>query len=201
MSKSYLAYFGDIYLTNPKLLPDFDVVTMFHLCEFFFPNTASKAYGGMTDEKLLDLFTAKTKKGGHILFYTGSMAWNKALPLVQKWEKRAPVKRVGEFKTLLVFRKTKVSGARAHVHVERLGAGRLAGGVERDLLDPRLGLPQQLLAAALERLAALVDRDRLLERHLALFEPLDDRFKLLDRLLEGQGRDVAVGRVGHAVSG
>mgnify|MGYP003430282809 CR=1 FL=1 len=26
---------------------------------------------------------------------------------VQKWEKRAPVKRVGEFKTLLVFRKTK----------------------------------------------------------------------------------------------
>jgi hypothetical protein len=109
VSKAYVAYFGDIYLTNPKILPDFDVVTMFHLCEFFFPNTASKAYGGMTDEKLLDLFTAKTKKGGHILFYMGSMAWNKALPLVQKWEKekRGTVKRVGEFKTLLVFRKTK----------------------------------------------------------------------------------------------
>jgi len=105
VSKSYLAYFGDIYLTNPKLLPEFDVVTMFHLCEFFFPNTASKAYGGMTDEKLLDLFTAKTKKGGHILFYMGSMAWNKALPIVQKWEKRGHVKRVGELKTLLVFRK------------------------------------------------------------------------------------------------
>ena len=107
LSKSYLAYFGDIYLTNPKILPDFDVVTMFHLCEFFFPNTASKSYGGMTDEKLLDMFTAKTKKNGHILFYMGSMAWAKALPIVQKWEKRAPVKRVGEFKTLLVFRKTK----------------------------------------------------------------------------------------------
>jgi hypothetical protein len=107
VTKNYVAYFGDIYLTNPKILPDFDVVTMFHLCEFFFPNTASKSYGGMTDEKLLDLFTAKTKKNGHILFYVGSMAWKKALPLVQKWEKRAPVKRVGEFKTLLVFRKTK----------------------------------------------------------------------------------------------
>ena len=105
VTKSYLAYFGDIYLTNPKLLPEFDVVTMFHLCEFFFPNTASKSYGGMTDEKLLDLFTAKTKKGGFILFYMGSMAWNKALPIVQKWEKRGHVKRVGEFKTLLVFRK------------------------------------------------------------------------------------------------
>ncbi len=107
VAKTYLAYFGDIYLTNPDLLPELDVVTLFHLCEFFFPNTASKSYGGLTDEKLLDLCTAKTKKGGHILFYVGSMAWNKALPLVQKWEKRAPVKRVGEFKTLLVFQKKK----------------------------------------------------------------------------------------------
>ena len=107
VAKNYLCYFGDIYLTNPALLPEFDVVTMFHLCEFFFPNTASKEYGGMTDAKVLDLFTAKTKKGGHILFYTRSMAFHKTSPLVSKWEKKAPVKRVGEFKTLLVFKKTK----------------------------------------------------------------------------------------------
>src|SRR5215216_2463168 len=44
-------------------------------------------------------------------------------------------------------------------HVERLGPGRLAGGIERDLLDPRRGLTQPLLAAALEHFAALVDRD------------------------------------------
>ena len=49
VAKSYLAYFGDIYLTNPRLLPDFDVVTMVHLCEFFFPNTDSAEYGGLTD--------------------------------------------------------------------------------------------------------------------------------------------------------
>ena len=79
------------------------------------------------------------------------------------------------------------------LNVERLGAGRLAGGVERDLLDPRLGLAQQFLAAALERLAALVDRDQFLERNLALFEPLDDRFELLDRAFEGQALDVGIG--------
>src|SRR5712691_10886727 len=78
--------------------------------------------------------------------------------------------------------------------VERLGSGRLARGIEGDLLDPGLGLAQQFHAATLERLAALVDRDRLLERHLALLEPLDDRFELLDRLLEGQARDVGVVR-------
>src|SRR5712691_2642154 len=82
-------------------------------------------------------------------------------------------------------------------HVQRLGPGRLAAGIERDFFDPRLGLAQQLLAAALERLAALVDGDGLLERHLALFEPLDDRFELLDRLLEGQALDVGMGGVGH----
>jgi len=105
VAKNYLAYFGDIYLTNPKLLPEFDVVTMFHLCEFFFPNTASKEYGGLTDAKLLDLFTAKTRKGGYILFYTGSYKFDLAKPVIAKWEKKAPVKRVGEFKTLLVYRK------------------------------------------------------------------------------------------------
>ncbi|MBM3526781.1 MAG: hypothetical protein FJX62_01695 [Alphaproteobacteria bacterium] len=105
VSKNYLAYFGDIYLTNPKLLPDFDVVTMFHLCEFFHPNTASKSYGGVDDAKLLDMFTAKTKPGGYILFYTRSMAFDRAHPIILKWEKKGQVKRVGEFKTLLVFRK------------------------------------------------------------------------------------------------
>src|SRR5580704_6466439 len=81
--------------------------------------------------------------------------------------------------------------------VKRLGAGRLAGGIERDPLYPRLGLAQQLLAAALEQLAALIDGDRFLERHLAFLEPLDDRFKLLDGALEGQLRDVGIGLIGH----
>ena len=76
--KAIVAYFGDIYLTNPQLLPDFDVVTMVHLCEFFFPNTASAEYGGIDDRGVLDLFTAKTKPGGHILFYTKSIGFEKA---------------------------------------------------------------------------------------------------------------------------
>ena len=105
VTKSYLAYFGDIYLTNPRLLPEFDAVTMFHLCEFFFPNTASAEYGGLTDRKVLDLFTDKTRPGGHILFYTRSMAFDKAKPIIAEWEKEKAVERVGEFKTLLVYRK------------------------------------------------------------------------------------------------
>ena len=69
LAKSYLAYFGDVYLSNPRLLPEFDVVNLFHLCEFFSDNTKSPEYGGLDDRELLDVFTAKTRPGGHILFY------------------------------------------------------------------------------------------------------------------------------------
>jgi hypothetical protein len=105
IAKNYIAYFGDIYLTNPKLLPDFDVVTMVHICEFLFPNTASKEYGGLDDRGVLDLFTKKTKPGGHILFYTKSIGWEKAKPVIAAWEKSAPVKRLGDFETLAVYQK------------------------------------------------------------------------------------------------
>src|SRR5580700_8513496 len=81
--------------------------------------------------------------------------------------------------------------------VERFAPGWFALSVERDLLDARLGLPQQLLAAALKRFTALVYRDRFLERHLALFEPLDDRFEFFDRALERQLSDFAIRFLRH----
>lgn len=105
VSKNYLAYFGDIYLSNPGLLPEFDVVTMFHLCEFFFPNTASKEYGGLTDLQMLELFTDRLKVGGQILFYTKSIKFDRAEAVIAEWEKSRKVERVGLFKTLLVYKK------------------------------------------------------------------------------------------------
>jgi hypothetical protein len=105
VARSYLAYFGDIYLADGRLLPAFDVVTMFHLCEFSQPNTASAGYGGLTDAALLDLFTGKLIPGGHMLFYTGSKDFAKAAPVIAAWERAQPVARAGEFKTLLVYRR------------------------------------------------------------------------------------------------
>ena len=50
---------------------------------------------------------------------------------------------------------------------------------------------EQRVAVLLQRLAALVDRDRLGERHVAALEPADDLLELLQRLLEGQLFDAA----------
>ena len=105
VARSYIAYFGDIYLTDRALLPDFDIVTMFHLCEFSYPNTDSTDYGGLSDRALLDLMTGKLRPGGYVLFYTRSMAFDRAEAVIADWASASAVKRVGEFKTLVIYRK------------------------------------------------------------------------------------------------
>ena len=107
LARYYTAVFGDIYLINSKLLPCFDVVTLFHLCEF--RNWAHDLYGGMTDLEVTQVLTDKTRSGGYILFYPGSLgfnlAGNAAADVIAQWAEESPVERVGEFKTLLVYRK------------------------------------------------------------------------------------------------
>jgi hypothetical protein len=99
----YNAVFGDIYLLNEKLLSTFDLVTLFHICEFRGPQT--DAYGGLTDLAVTNLLTDKTRPGGYILFYTSSFAFAKAKTVIAQWEKERPVERVGEYKSVLVYRK------------------------------------------------------------------------------------------------
>jgi hypothetical protein len=99
----YNAVFGDIYLLNEKLLPTFDLVTLFHICEFRGPQT--DAYGGLTDLAVTNLLTDKTRPGGHILFYTSSFAFAEAKTVIAQWEKQRPVERVDEYKSVLVYRK------------------------------------------------------------------------------------------------
>src|SRR4051812_5599196 len=90
------------------------------------------------------------------------------------------------------------------LRVERRRAGRLAVRADRDLLDAGLGALQERLAVLLQELAALVDGNRVLEGHVALLEPLHDALELLQRLLEGQVRELGRGlrrRVGIRVHG
>src|SRR6202000_3332388 len=88
----------------------------------------------------------------------------------------------------------------ALLHVQRGDADRGARGVGGDLLDAGLGLAQQFLAAALQRLAPFIDCDRLFQRDLAVLQPLDDSLQLLDGALEGEFLHVDLGRLGHAAA-
>ena len=104
LTKQYSAYFGDIYTSNARLLPRFDVVTLFHSCEF--RQEANDAYGALTDLEVMQLFTEQTEIGGHILFYTGSFAYEAAAKVIESWAATSAVEELAPFKTLRVFRRT-----------------------------------------------------------------------------------------------
>ena len=104
--KSYLVYFGDAYLTNPRLLPQLDIATMFHAGEYIGANTTSPEYGGMDDLGLTRILVDRMRPGGHVLFYTGSFAFDKAEAIVETLSREKKLERAGAFKSLLVCRKT-----------------------------------------------------------------------------------------------
>lgn len=101
--RRYNAIFGDIYLLNSRLLPTFDVVTLFHLCEF--RSERNDLYGALTDREVLDLLTSRLRPGGRILFFPGSFAWDNAEVIVADWAAQNDVEPLGRFRSLLVYRK------------------------------------------------------------------------------------------------
>lgn len=103
VEKTYKTFFGDIYQLDERLLPEFDVVTLFHLCEF--RTEKNDEYGALTDRQVTDMLTDKTRSGGYILFYTKSFAFDTAEKVIAEWEKEKPVEKVGMYETLLVYRK------------------------------------------------------------------------------------------------
>jgi hypothetical protein len=105
LAKSYLVYFGDIYLSDAALLPQFDAVTLFHLAEFLYDNTPTADYGGLDDRGLCELMTERTRPGGHILLYRKSVNYDRAEPAINAWAKAAPVEPLPDYKWLQVFRK------------------------------------------------------------------------------------------------
>lgn len=105
LSKNYLAYFGDIYLTNPRLIPPINIATMFHAGEYIGENTTTPAYGGVDDLGVTRILLDRMRPDGHVLFYTGSFAFDKADAIADTLAREKKLERVGTFKSLLVCRK------------------------------------------------------------------------------------------------
>ena len=100
---SYICYFSDIYTFDGRLMPQFDVTTLFHLCEF--RSEQNDAYGALTDYQVLEAMVKQTRKGGIIAFYSGSFAWPSAKPLVERAVAEGLITFDCDYKTLPVYRK------------------------------------------------------------------------------------------------
>jgi hypothetical protein len=105
ISKSYLVYFGDIYLTNPRLVPELDILALFHLGEYLADNTASPEYGGFTDLGLTRALLSRTRPGGHVLVFPESYACDRAQAVTAELESEGILTLVEPFKSLLVYRR------------------------------------------------------------------------------------------------
>jgi hypothetical protein len=103
LGHTYKAYFGDIYQLDPRLLPQFDYVTLFHVGEF--RGQENDAYGALTDLEMTLLLADKVKSGGEILFFTGSYAYDKAEAVAAELVKQRPFTHATDYKSLKVYRK------------------------------------------------------------------------------------------------
>jgi hypothetical protein len=101
--------FTDIYTMHDYNLPAFDLITLFHLCEYW--DSFRSAYAPLNDRKLLELMINKLKPGGHIVAYTGSCAWGRAEPLFDATVKLQRLVPSGSFKNLWFLRRNEQPGS------------------------------------------------------------------------------------------
>ena len=105
IGRSYKVLFGDIYQLEARLLPDFDIVTLFHTGEF--RTEKNDVYGALTDEEVVRLLVGKLKGPRLVAFYSGSYAFDVADKIAKKLVAEGLLEPAGDFKTLRIYRKRK----------------------------------------------------------------------------------------------
>jgi hypothetical protein len=101
LAQRYKVLFLDIYTLNPQLLPAFDLVTLFHLCEYYHP--VRSRYAPLDDAKLVELFLGKLNAGGQLLFYRESDGFDQAKRIIEACVRRARLSWREDFKTLSIY--------------------------------------------------------------------------------------------------
>jgi hypothetical protein len=101
LGKHYKVLFADIHSLSAGGLPDFDIVTLFHLCEL-----ADANHGGrrLTDAQVLGLFCSKLRPDGLMLIYPGSFGYSQAAPLIEQAVAAGRLSFDQEYQSLLVYR-------------------------------------------------------------------------------------------------
>jgi hypothetical protein len=101
LAKHYKVLFADIYSLSAACLPEFGLVTLFHLCEFTDPNNGGRR---TTDAEVLRLFCSKLQSDGLMLFYPGSFGYARAAPLIEQAVTAGWLSFDQEYKSLIVYR-------------------------------------------------------------------------------------------------
>lgn len=101
LGSRYKVLFADLYNLRAAALPTFDVVTLFHLCEYAEPASSRRV---LDDAGVLTLFLARSAPNARLLFYRRSSASALAGRLVERAIADRHISPEEEYKTLRVFR-------------------------------------------------------------------------------------------------
>jgi len=106
-SQNYKVLLTDLYCLNDACLPMFDVVTLFHLCEFPPENYGRRPLVWHDDASILTLLIQHLNVAGTVLFYAGSRAWREARMIVEDVVQRGDLAMQDQYEGLLVYGKTR----------------------------------------------------------------------------------------------
>ncbi len=104
VGEHYKVLFADIYSLGPASLPTFDMVTLFHLCEFTPRSTEQGGQAGTADSAVLSLFHSKLAPGGRIVFFENSDGYPRTTLLLGTEVAEGRLVLEERYKTLLVYR-------------------------------------------------------------------------------------------------
>lgn len=103
LGRHYKVLFSDIYQTNLGLLPKFDLVTLFHIGEFWSENNAP--FASLDDAGLMEGMVEKLNPGGRLFLFTGSFAYDVAERVLPAVAARQGLIEEPRAQSLRVFRK------------------------------------------------------------------------------------------------
>lgn len=103
LGRNYKVLFGDIYQLEPRLLPEFDIVTLFHVGEF--RTEKNDAYAALTDAQMVRMLVEKLKGPRLLAFYSGSYAFDVAERITGELISEGVLEPAGAFETLRIFRR------------------------------------------------------------------------------------------------
>lgn len=79
LGQNYKVLFANVHDFAAASLPDFDLVTLFHLCELGSPTGSGHL---LSDEGVLSLFTSKLRPGGLLATYRESLGYPRLRPMI-----------------------------------------------------------------------------------------------------------------------
>jgi hypothetical protein len=97
----YKVLFADIHSLTPAALPEFDLVTLFHLCEFGDPESGGRV---LDDAGVLRTFVGKLTPGGRLFLYRKSFGYARASALLAECAAATGLTHVEDFRSLSIYR-------------------------------------------------------------------------------------------------